>query len=81
MFVPETKGVTLEELDEVFSVSTTHHAAYGMRQLGYAFRKYALRQNVRAETLYSWHDDEKPFVRGRRDPTDEAAASASHVSS
>lgn len=73
MFVPETKGVTLEELDEVFSVPTRRHAAYGLRQVPYAFRRYVLRQNVRPEPIYSFdidaavhrkNDSEKGFVGG-----------------
>jgi hypothetical protein len=32
-FVPETKGKTLEELDQVFGVWSRDHAAYGLRQL------------------------------------------------
>ncbi|KAF4625198.1 hypothetical protein G7Y89_g12970 [Cudoniella acicularis] len=55
-FVPETKGRTLEELDQVFSVRTRDHAAYGSRQLVYFFRRYILWQNVEPERLYN---DEK----------------------
>jgi hypothetical protein len=35
LFLPETKGKTLEELDQVFSVPTHVHAAYGLRQIPY----------------------------------------------
>jgi hypothetical protein len=73
MFVPETKGVTLEELDEVFSVKSSHHAAYGLRQIGYGVRRYALRQNIEPESLYSWHDEEKPFARGGNPDVEKAA--------
>jgi hypothetical protein len=38
LFVPETKGKSLEQLDAVFSVKTTDMMKYGMAQLGYAFR-------------------------------------------
>lgn len=51
-FMPETKGKTLEELDQVFSVPTRIHAAYGLRQLSYVFKRYLLRQHVEAERLY-----------------------------
>lgn len=51
-FVPETKGNTLEELDQVFSVHSKDHAAYGGRQFIYFFRKYLFRQNVEKEELY-----------------------------
>jgi hypothetical protein len=76
MFVPETKGVTLEELDQVFGISTRHHAAYGLRQLGYIGRRYVLHQDVRPEPLY---DDEKPFTRGGGD-VEQMSPSASHDS-
>lgn len=56
LFVPETKGKTLEELDQVFSVPTHIHAAYGLRQIGYFFRKYLLRQHVEPEILYQRED-------------------------
>ncbi|KAG9235481.1 hypothetical protein BJ875DRAFT_494998 [Amylocarpus encephaloides] len=51
-FVPETKGRTLEELDQVFSVRTRDHAAYGGRQFFYFFRRYLLRQDIQPEDLY-----------------------------
>ena len=59
LFVPETKGKTLEELDQVFSVSTKAHAAYGIRQVGYFFRRFILRQHVEPEVL--WQDEEEVF--------------------
>lgn len=51
-FVPETKGKTLEELDQVFGVRTRDHAAHGGRQVVWFFRRYLLRQNVEKERLY-----------------------------
>ncbi|KAI5235521.1 hypothetical protein E4T43_09211 [Aureobasidium subglaciale] len=43
--VPETKQRTLEELDEVFSISTTRHAAYQVKVwLPWWIRRYVLRQ-------------------------------------
>jgi len=50
--VPETKGKTLEELDQVFSVRSRDHAAYGGRQFIYFFRKYLFGRNVEKATLY-----------------------------
>ncbi|KAM9902346.1 hypothetical protein OXX79_003992 [Metschnikowia pulcherrima] len=44
-FLPETKGLTLEELDEVFDVPLRKHAHYRTKELVYNLRKYFLRQN------------------------------------
>jgi hypothetical protein len=52
LFMPETKAKTLEELDQIFSVPTHKHAAYGLRQIPYFFRRYIFRQNVEPERLY-----------------------------
>ena len=52
LFMPETKAKTLEELDQVFSVPTRLHAAYGLRQIPYFFRRYLLRQHCEPERLY-----------------------------
>ncbi|GFF59857.1 putative MFS sugar transporter [Aspergillus udagawae] len=52
----ETKGKTLEELDQVFSVPTRFHAAYGLRQIPYFFKRYILRRQVKPEILYERED-------------------------
>ncbi|KAJ7436908.1 hypothetical protein B0H11DRAFT_2255813 [Mycena galericulata] len=57
LFVRETKGRTLEELDQVFSLPMRQHAAYGLRQVPYGFKKFILRQNVQAGKLYEEDDD------------------------
>lgn len=44
-FLPETKGLTLEELDEVFGVSLRKHAHYRTKELIYNIRRVVLRQN------------------------------------
>ncbi|KAL4738772.1 general substrate transporter [Aspergillus similis] len=46
LFVPETKELTLEELDRVFSVKTRHHAAYQLRNAVWHFRTWVLRQKL-----------------------------------
>jgi len=56
LFVPETKGKTLEELDQVFAVPARVHAAYGLRQIPYGIKKWILRQDVEAEELYKMDD-------------------------
>jgi hypothetical protein len=54
----ETKGKTLEELDQVFSVPTHIHAAYGLRQLGYFVNRYIMRRDVKPERLYERETEE-----------------------
>lgn len=49
LFVPETKALTLEELDQVFSVSTRKHARYQIENALWHFRTVVLRQKL--ETL------------------------------
>jgi hypothetical protein len=50
MFMPETKSLSLEELDAVFSISTRHHAMYQLRQIPIWLRKTVLRQkNVKEQ--------------------------------
>ncbi|KAL8679738.1 MAG: hypothetical protein Q9224_000276 [Gallowayella concinna] len=63
MLMPETKGKTLEELDQVFSVPTNVHARYGLRQLRYFARRYVMRRHVEPETLYE-HEDTRDLDRG-----------------
>lgn len=46
-FLPETKGLTLEELDDVFAVPMYDHALYRTREFWNNVQKYALRRNVR----------------------------------
>lgn len=45
-FLPETKGLTLEELDEVFSVSLRKHASYRTKELVHNLKTYVLRQKL-----------------------------------
>jgi len=45
-FVPETKALSLEELDQVFSVSTRTHAKYQLKALPHNVKKHILRMKV-----------------------------------
>ena len=60
LFMPETKGKTLEELDQVFSVPTRLHALYGIKQIPYFFKRYLLRQHVEPQRLYEHEDLSDP---------------------
>jgi hypothetical protein len=56
--ISETKGKTLEELDQVFSVPTHVHAAYGLRQIPYFFGRYVMRRDLKPERLYERETEE-----------------------
>lgn len=53
-FLPETKALTLEELDAVFSVPTSAHAAYQFRKLIFRVKKSIFRRRV--EPFPSLHE-------------------------
>ncbi|KAG1744559.1 uncharacterized protein EDB91DRAFT_1123024 [Suillus paluster] len=57
LFVRETKGRTLEELDQIFAVPLSTHAAYGLRQIPYGFKKFVLFQNPTPEQLYQFESE------------------------
>ncbi|KIP02928.1 hypothetical protein PHLGIDRAFT_130455 [Phlebiopsis gigantea 11061_1 CR5-6] len=46
LFVPETKALSLEELDQVFSVPTRRHAAYQLKALPRNIKKHFFRMRV-----------------------------------
>ncbi|KAM0751462.1 hexose transport-related protein, partial [Meredithblackwellia eburnea MCA 4105] len=63
LFVPETKALSLEELDQVFSVPTNRHAWYHIRQIPYNFGKYILRRDMGPqEQLYHFGGDSNPNI-------------------
>ncbi|EAA62935.1 hypothetical protein AN3210.2 [Aspergillus nidulans FGSC A4] len=54
--LPETKALSLEELDQVFSVPTTQHAKHYAEMLPWYFKKWILRQDVEPQKqLYEYH--------------------------
>lgn len=61
----QTKALTLEELDQVFSVSTSKHAAFQARQVPIWIRRNILReQGIPHEVLYPWERKEVEVARG-----------------
>lgn len=72
LFLPETKAKTLEELDQVFSVPTHIHAAYGLRQVPYFFKRYLLWQHAEPERLYDHDDTAEDKDLGYDDPENRA---------
>ncbi|KAG7714122.1 hypothetical protein KL949_004977 [Ogataea haglerorum] len=54
--LPETKNLTLEELDEVFDVPAAEHARYQTRSLWNGFQRKILRRDIpKMEPLYHSH--------------------------
>ncbi|KAL0564515.1 hypothetical protein V5O48_017532 [Marasmius crinis-equi] len=51
-FVPETKALSLEELDQVFEIPTRQHAAWGLRQIPWFIQAKIFRRDVPKELLY-----------------------------
>ncbi|PGH14762.1 hypothetical protein AJ80_05806 [Polytolypa hystricis UAMH7299] len=65
-FMPETKGRTLEELDQVFSVPTAVHAKWAVGNAVVDFRKYVLRQKgVRGVDLMEVVEEKRERERER----------------
>lgn len=53
LFLPETKGLTLEELDDVFGVPLRKHSVYRVREFINNIRKHVFRQLVKPlEPIY-----------------------------
>ncbi|KAH7275685.1 hypothetical protein MRS44_006120 [Fusarium solani] len=52
LFVPETKALTLEELDQVFGVSTRKHASYQIKNAVWHFKKWVLRKDLEPLPLF-----------------------------
>ncbi|KAL9115012.1 MAG: hypothetical protein Q9227_001256 [Pyrenula ochraceoflavens] len=47
LFVPETKALTLEELDQVFSIPTRKHASYQLESAWWHFQVWVLRRKLK----------------------------------
>ena len=58
LFLPETKALTLEELDQVFGVPTWRHSSYQLKKAGWVFRRYVLRRRIEPMPPF-WRGDEK----------------------
>ena len=56
--LPETKNLTLEELDSVFDVGNREFAKYYAEKLPWYMQKHVLRKDVPPmESLYQFHDE------------------------
>jgi hypothetical protein len=73
-FVPETKSLSLEELDQVFDVPTRRQMQYGLASLAHAFRKWILRMDVpdlvppHVDGAYIIHHEDKRKGQAERTP-------------
>ncbi|WRT67286.1 uncharacterized protein IL334_004253 [Kwoniella shivajii] len=56
-FLPETKGWTLEELDQVFSVPTSKHASYQLYNAKWHIQHYIFGSKQPHRPLYQFGDD------------------------
>ena len=67
-FLPETKNLTLEELDMVFEVRNRDHAAYYLKKLPWYFKKFVLFQDVAPmPPLYQMDQSPAPIQEKNRD--------------
>ncbi|GJJ05947.1 hypothetical protein Clacol_000134 [Clathrus columnatus] len=63
LFLPETKALSLEELDQVFSVPTKKHAMYQLKALSINLRRWIFRSKVSPpEPLYNFEGLEKTYA-------------------
>ncbi|KAF8583463.1 hypothetical protein K439DRAFT_1647212 [Ramaria rubella] len=63
LFVPETKSLSLEELDQVFSVPTKKHAKYQLQALSINLRRWLLRNSVEKQPpLYKFEGLSKTYA-------------------
>ena len=69
LFLPETKGLSLEELDQVCSVPTRKHASYQLKALPNNIKKYIFGMDVEELPPLYHHEGEKTYA-----PTGAAAA-------
>ncbi|KAL5344005.1 hypothetical protein BJX70DRAFT_6140 [Aspergillus crustosus] len=80
LFVPETKQLTLEELDRVFSVSTRHHARYQLKNAVWHFRTWVLRQKLEPmPKLYELVDRPTGEFKTEQKERDETVEDATEV--
>lgn len=61
LFVPETKDLTLEELDKVFQQPTKDHMAHGMAQLKWFIGTYIMHKKMRRPVLLTKEEPDEPI--------------------
>ncbi|KAF8606304.1 proton myo-inositol cotransporter [Ceratobasidium sp. AG-I] len=63
LFVPETMGRSLEELDEVFSVPTRKHASYQLREASIWFNRRIRGKDVEPQPLLYSYNGPKTYAQ------------------
>jgi len=51
LFVPETKDLSLEQLDARFSISTRAHARWALKEVGWVFERFVLRRSEKRRPI------------------------------
>ncbi|KAF2500921.1 hypothetical protein BU16DRAFT_185712 [Lophium mytilinum] len=60
LLVPETKNLTLEQLDDVFRISVAKHAMHGLKELRWFFHRFILRRRrCQKPILIPRHEDDE----------------------
>ncbi|KAL9027300.1 MAG: hypothetical protein Q9196_004158 [Gyalolechia fulgens] len=67
LFVPETKDLTLEQLDARFSVSSKSHARFALRQCMFFIRHYILQRDHARRPVMELRPQEVVYGEGEAD--------------
>jgi hypothetical protein len=65
LFVPETKDLTLEQLDQVFSFGTSEHMAHGMAQLRWFISHYLMGKRSMKRPVFLHSEDPEEVIDRR----------------
>ncbi|KAF2797483.1 hypothetical protein K505DRAFT_235427 [Melanomma pulvis-pyrius CBS 109.77] len=79
LFVPETKDLTLEQLDQVFSYGTREHMRHGMAQLRWCIAKYLLRRKGLKKPVFLSKEDPEEVFDTRGENFDSRGGGYEHV--
>ncbi|KAL8934870.1 MAG: hypothetical protein Q9216_005692 [Gyalolechia sp. 2 TL-2023] len=67
LFVPETKDLTLEQLDARFSISSKTHARFALRQCMFVIRHYVLQRKHAKRPVMELPPQEAVYGEGKAD--------------
>jgi hypothetical protein len=72
LFVPETRNLTLEQLDQVFEKRTGAHMRHGMNQFRYVVGRYLMRRRNLDKPVLIASPEDLPIDEGASDDPGEA---------